>query len=137
MYSFLTNRISGFMFIGFKIKKLREQKDISQHLLASELNISQSELSKIENSKTKKIDFLLMYRICAFFQKDFYFFIENEKQLHNVEKLEESIDNNKIINLFPDRVIDEIKQLIEENKQKDELIKTLRKLNTTKGINES
>jgi len=124
------------MFIGFKIKKLREQKDLSQHLLASELNISQSELSKIENSKTKKIDFLLMYKICAYFQKDFYFFIENENQLPNVEKLKGSINKHEVINHFTDKIIDEIKLLIEENKQKDELIKVLREVNI-KGINES
>ncbi|MBF4515044.1 helix-turn-helix transcriptional regulator [Flavobacterium sp. ANB] len=123
--------------IGFKIKKLREQRDLSQHLLASELNISQSELSKIENSKTKKIDFLLMYKICAYFQKDFCFFIESEKQIQGMQKLEKSINGNEIINLFSDKIIDEIKQLIEENKQKDDLIKMLRGIHAKKGINES
>ncbi|MFB9064534.1 helix-turn-helix domain-containing protein [Flavobacterium branchiarum] len=42
------------MSIGFKIKKLREQRNVSQYLLANELNISQSELSKIESNQTKK-----------------------------------------------------------------------------------
>ncbi|PZU79778.1 MAG: transcriptional regulator [Chryseobacterium sp.] len=35
--------------MGFYIKKLREEKNISQEELAEELNISQSKLSKIEN----------------------------------------------------------------------------------------
>lgn len=39
--------------IGFKIKKLREEKNISQEDLAEELNISQSKLSKIENGRLK------------------------------------------------------------------------------------
>jgi len=35
--------------VGFKIKKLREQKEISQEDLAFQLDVSQSYLSKIEN----------------------------------------------------------------------------------------
>jgi len=35
--------------IGIKIKKLREQKEISQEDLAFHLDVSQSYLSKIEN----------------------------------------------------------------------------------------
>lgn len=39
--------------LGFKIKKLREERNISQEELANELNISQSKLSKIENGRIK------------------------------------------------------------------------------------
>ena len=35
--------------IGFKIKKLREEKNLSQEQLANLLDISQSKISKIEN----------------------------------------------------------------------------------------
>ena len=42
------------MSIGFKIKKLREGRNLSQPILDSELQISKSELSKIENNQTKK-----------------------------------------------------------------------------------
>ncbi len=35
--------------IGFRIKKLREEKNLSQEELAVQLCISQSKLSKIEN----------------------------------------------------------------------------------------
>jgi len=35
--------------IGFRIKKLREERDLSQEELAVRLSISQSKLSKIEN----------------------------------------------------------------------------------------
>ncbi len=35
--------------IGFRIKKLREERNISQEELAVQLSISQSKLSKIEN----------------------------------------------------------------------------------------
>ena len=40
--------------IGFKIKKLREEKNLSQEQLANLLEISQSKLSKIENGRLKK-----------------------------------------------------------------------------------
>lgn len=49
---------------GFKIKKLRESHNISQELLAQALQISQSKLSKIENGRIKKIDFILIQKIC-------------------------------------------------------------------------
>ncbi len=42
------------MSIGFKIKKFREDRNLSQPIINSELHISQSELSKIENNQTKK-----------------------------------------------------------------------------------
>lgn len=40
--------------IGFRIKQLREQKNLSQEQLANLLEISQSKLSKIENGRLKK-----------------------------------------------------------------------------------
>ncbi|TXF78823.1 helix-turn-helix domain-containing protein [Chryseobacterium sp.] len=38
---------------GYIIKKMREDKNISQEELAHELNISQGKLSKIENGRLK------------------------------------------------------------------------------------
>lgn len=52
---------------GFRIKKLREQKNMSQEDLANILNISQSKLSKLENGRIKKIDFILTSKICKQF----------------------------------------------------------------------
>lgn len=43
--------------VGFKIKKLREEMNLSQSKLADYLEITQSELSKIENGIAKKIDY--------------------------------------------------------------------------------
>ncbi|AYO57153.1 hypothetical protein CO230_02825 [Chryseobacterium sp. 6424] len=54
--------IMSSMDIGFKIKKIRESKMISQEQLADTLNIFQSKLSKIENGRIKKIDFVLMQK---------------------------------------------------------------------------
>ena len=75
------------MSVGFKIKKLREERNLSQPELANILEISQSDLSKIENGRTKKIDFQLMDRVCKEFDVDFEYFIE-ERQTNNVKKNE-------------------------------------------------
>ena len=50
--------------IGFRIKQLREQKNISQEQLANLLEISQSKLSKIENGRLKKIEMKLVLKFC-------------------------------------------------------------------------
>ena len=52
---------------GFRIKKLREQKNMSQEDLANILNISQSKIFKLENDRIKKIDFILTSKICEQF----------------------------------------------------------------------
>jgi transcriptional regulator with XRE-family HTH domain len=113
------------MSIGFKIKKLREQRNVSQNLLANELNISQSELSKIESNQIRKIDFLLIHKVCNYFNKSFIFFIETNKKKDKKEKLEKSLNSLDTTNFFPEKIIDDIKKLIEDNRQKGELIKTL------------
>lgn len=70
--------------LGFKIKKLREDKDLSQEQAAEQLQISQSKLSKIENGRISKIDFLLMNRISTLFSISLSDFVEREsKNLQN------------------------------------------------------
>ncbi len=113
--------------IGFKIKQLREKKDISQPRLAEELHISQSELSKIESGRIKKIDFEFMARVCEFFEKDFDYFLENYSQTNNIKKLEGCINNHGTINMSPEHIINEIKTLFSENKRLKTEIETLKK----------
>lgn len=52
--------------IGFKIKKLREEKNLSQEQLANLLEISQSKISKIENGRLKKIDIIWLLKLCLY-----------------------------------------------------------------------
>lgn len=115
------------MSVGFKIKKLREQKDLSQYSLAIILNISQSELSKIENGQTKKINFLLMYKVCNYFDTSLDFFIEKEHQINKKEELRSDYNISAKTNFYPEKLIEDIKKLIEDNKQKAKLIEILRK----------
>lgn len=52
--------------LGFTIKKLREDRNVSQEELADKLNISQSKLSKIENGRLK-VNITLLLKICNCF----------------------------------------------------------------------
>ncbi|WP_294234785.1 helix-turn-helix domain-containing protein [uncultured Chryseobacterium sp.] len=73
--------------IGFKIKKLREQKEISQEDLAFQLDVSQSYLSKIENGAIEKLDFIFMQKIADFFKVEPQYFLEGDTIVNNnVEK---------------------------------------------------
>lgn len=102
------------MSIGFKIKKLREQKRWSQEMLSEHLCIGQTTLSNIENDCTDKVDFLLMDKICKLFEVDFKYFTE--------EKVEINLKNNKIngagvnygtIQNCPENIIEQIKAIVE------------------------
>ncbi|WP_051590727.1 helix-turn-helix domain-containing protein [Flavobacterium daejeonense] len=67
------------MSIGVKIRQLREANNWSQPELAHRLGIAQTTLCNIESSTTKKIDFLLIYKICREFKVEFDFFIKEEQ----------------------------------------------------------
>lgn len=63
--------------IGFKIKKLREEKNVSQEQLVNLLEISQSKLSKIENGRLKKIEMKLVLKFCKSIDINLDDFFEN------------------------------------------------------------
>lgn len=69
------------MRIGVKIKRLRESYHLSQPELAFLLGISQTTLCNIESDKCKKIDFLLMVRVCQEFDVTIDYFLENTSEL--------------------------------------------------------
>lgn len=113
------------MSVGFKIKKLREDKKLSQPNLAEILGISQGDLSKIENDQIKKIDFLLMDKVCKEFDVDFRYFTESN-QINNIEKLEGCVNNHGTINMTPENVLKFIETVFEENtalKKENEVLK--------------
>ena len=112
------------MEIGLNIKKLREQRKLSQPELAHKLGIAQTTLSNIENGSTQKIDFVLMDKVCKELDVDFGYFLEG-KQINKIKKLDGSVNNHGTINLFPENIIEQIKKLVEDNKSKDIKIKEL------------
>jgi len=81
--------------IGFKIKKLREQKEMSQEDLAFQLEVSQSYLSKIENGAIEKLDFIFMQKISDFFKVEPQYFLEGDTFINDVEN-----NNGMLVNNF-------------------------------------
>ena len=65
--------------IGFRIKQLREQKNLSQEQLANLLEISQSKVSKIENGRLKKIEMKLVLKFCKSIDVSLDEFFENKE----------------------------------------------------------
>ena len=102
------------MSIGFKIKKLREDKKLSQPHLAEILGVSQGDLSKIENDQIKKIDFILMDKVCKEFDVDFSYFLESN-QINKIAKLEGCVNNHGTINMTPEYVLTYINNIFDEN----------------------
>ncbi|WP_288460870.1 helix-turn-helix transcriptional regulator [uncultured Chryseobacterium sp.] len=120
------------MNIGTKIKNLREEKHLSQTELAFELGISQGTLHNIESGNSKKVDFLLMDKVCQFFDKDFEYFLE-DKFVNNVHENHGQVgQNNNIINNFPENFLEEFKKLVEKNQANEKIIEELKdKLNNS------
>ena len=119
------------MSIGTKIRKLRDNKKLSQAELASRLGISQTALCNIEIGDSKKIDYLLMDKVCKEFDVDFDYFREG-KNIINVKNNDNGfISCNHIVNTinnYPESIVEQIKQLIEDNKQKEIRIEELENL---------
>lgn len=109
------------MGVGVKIKRLREEKRISQPELAEILGISQSTLSNIESENSQKIDFHLMDKVCKVFDKDFSYFAEDKTVNNNVDNNNGGVVgyNHGTINFFPEDIINQIKKLVEDNKAKE------------------
>lgn len=99
------------MNIGTKIKNLREEKHISQNDLAFQIGVSQGTLHNIESGNSKKVDFLLMDKICKFFDKDFEYFLDS-KIINKVKKNSGLVGLNNvdtINNNFPENFLEEFK----------------------------
>lgn len=108
------------MSIGIKIRRLRESKKLSQPELAHKLGISQTALCEIESGKTKKIDFLLMDKVCREFEVDFEYFLKEKSLTNNVKKAEYSNIGctNGTINLVPEGILENIIKRLELIEQK-------------------
>jgi transcriptional regulator with XRE-family HTH domain len=106
------------MTIGTKIKKLRENQNITQDDLTLQLGISQTTLHNIESDKPQKIDFLLMDKVCNIFDKDFSYFANEHVINNNVKdnKGQISCENFTINNHYPESILVEIQKIIDENK---------------------
>src|SRR5574343_1066103 len=111
------------MEIGIKIRKLREAKKMSQMELAYILGISQSKLCTIESNEDKSIDFVLMHKVCQFFEVGFDHFIDYTKTEGQPTKEQPSLGN--IHDAFEDSVMNQIHFLIVDNRSKEHRIQEL------------
>lgn len=107
-------------FIGLKIRELRMAYNLSQPELAHRIGVSQTTLCNIESGGTKKIDFLLIDKICTEFQVDFYYFIKDRKansfMINEEQKINSSSAN--IANNNSENIIKQLKMLIDNIEQK-------------------
>ncbi|MCD1117345.1 helix-turn-helix transcriptional regulator [Chryseobacterium sp. C-17] len=105
---------------------MREEMHFSQAQLAFELGISQGTLHNIESGHSRKIDFLLVDKICQFFDKDFKYFLD-EKTVNNIN---ENHGQTVFLNNLQENYLEEFKNLVLRNKENEEIIKELKnKLN--------
>ena len=102
------------MTIGTKINILRTRNKLSQLDLAAKLDISPTALSEIESGKTKKIDFLLMDKVCKVFEVDFEYFLENIKKFTVHKNIGGAVGDNAVINNnFPEGLLENMLKRIE------------------------
>ncbi len=114
------------MEIGIKIKRLREQKRLSQMELSTVLGISQTKLCHIESNVDKSIDFILMNKICHFFEVGFDYFLAQNNFSDIQKKNEMPIEPGlEWYNNFPESIIGQINSLILDNKFKEQKINEL------------
>lgn len=116
--------------IGYKIKELREQKNISQENLALQLDVSQSYLSKIENGTIEKLDFLFMQKIAEFFKVEPQYFLDDQVFQNIVDNNHSSAFGNPystitINNTFADELV---KSLVQNQEQMSQLMEMQNKL---------
>ncbi|KAF2507778.1 helix-turn-helix transcriptional regulator [Flavobacterium zhairuonense] len=98
--------------VGFKIKKLREENNLSQSKLADDLGITQSELSKIENGRLKKIDLYFVVKVCNYFSKNLDFFVAGE--MTQKKQGEFNIENSTLV------ILNELNKIVQEFREKNE-----------------
>jgi transcriptional regulator with XRE-family HTH domain len=102
------------MEIGTKIKKLRENRKMTQPELANILGISQPSLCNIESGDTKKIDFILLDKICKEFEVDFNYFLDESKKLFKVNKsIGGVVGDNATINNYSEGIVENIIKRLE------------------------
>lgn len=116
--------------IGFKIKQLREQKDISQEDMAHQLDISQSYLSKIENGVIEKIDFLFMLKVSDFFNVEPQYFLDDQIVQNNTDNNHNSAVGNIYSTVTIHNTVAEnfLENLVQNQEQMSKLIEMQSKL---------
>ncbi len=87
------------MEIGAKINNLLKEHNITQEILANKIGVSQTTIHEIISGKTKKVDFLLMQKVCEVFSVGFEYFLE-DNPIYNVKKNVGAVGNNATVNNY-------------------------------------
>ncbi|HYD30285.1 MAG TPA: short-chain fatty acyl-CoA regulator family protein [Azospirillaceae bacterium] len=66
------------LFLGHKLKRLREQRGLTQSVLAKQLDISPSYLNQIEGNQ-RPVTLPVLLRLCSLFEIDVASFVEDEE----------------------------------------------------------
>ena len=114
--------------VGFKIKKLREQKEISQEDLAFQLDVSQSYLSKIENGAIEKLDFIFMQKVAEFFKVEPQYFLEGDTIINVETSNNSAVGNNNVSNINNNVDEDLFKSVMQNQQQISQLMEMQNKL---------
>ena len=103
------------MIIGAKINNLIKEHNITQEILADKVGVSQTKIHEIVSGKTKKVDFLVMQKVCEVFEVGFEYFIEENSTNNNVEKAKNcNIGcNTGIINTMPEGILENMLKRLE------------------------
>ena len=116
--------------IGFKIKRLREQKNLSQEDMAHQLDISQSYLSKIENGAIEKIDFLFMQKVSDFFKIEPQYFLDDQVVQNITDNHNSAVGNmhNSTITIHNSISESVLENLVQNQEQMSKLMEMQSKL---------
>ncbi|WP_139419703.1 helix-turn-helix domain-containing protein [Chryseobacterium mulctrae] len=116
--------------IGYKIKELREQKNISQENLAFQLDVSQSYLSKIENGTIEKLDFLFMQKVAEFFKVEPQYFMDDQIFQNIVDNNHSSAFGNPYSTITINNTVtdDLVKSLVQNQEQISQLMEMQNRL---------
>lgn len=116
--------------IGYKIKELREQKNISQEHLALQLDVSQSYLSKIENGTIEKLDFMFMQKVAEFFKVEPQYFLDDQIVQNNTDNNNNSAVGNIYSTVTINNTVtdDLVKSLIQNQEQMSQLMEMQNRL---------
>lgn len=87
------------MNVGAKILKLMKHRQITQEALAVVLGISQKSVHDIVTGKTKKIDFVLMHKICKALRIDIDYFLNEDENIHLYENNGIALGNHHTNNI--------------------------------------
>lgn len=111
------------MNVGYKIKSLREAKNIARKKVAFELGMSEEGYAKIERNEVD-LNTEKLLKISQIIDVPINKFFENEcTVINNQDFKDNATGGNLIFNQFPEKYIEILHDLVESNKRENELLR--------------